>query len=167
MRLERLSGMGLQELASRGRQEAAKWLDRLPAIRSLTASRRSGDGLEETLAWAFQRFNEEAPGRFFAGVASDGIEHRLDRCLPPARLPLLEAAEAIGRKRFDLLGYRELSFGDPIDWRLDPVSGRRAPFAHWSRIDLLDSETMGDPKVIWELNRHQWLVTLGQAYRLD
>jgi hypothetical protein len=25
---------------------------------------------------------------------------------------------------------------------------------------------MGDPKVIWELNRHQWLVTLGQAYRL-
>jgi hypothetical protein len=25
---------------------------------------------------------------------------------------------------------------------------------------------MGDPKVIWELNRHQWLVTLGQAYRM-
>ena len=25
---------------------------------------------------------------------------------------------------------------------------------------------MGDPKVTWELNRHQWLVTLGQAYRL-
>jgi uncharacterized heparinase superfamily protein len=174
--------MGLQELASRGRQEAAKWLDRLggavagddgarrarlPAITAWIATRQSGDELERSLAWAFQRFNEEAPGRFFAGVGSDGIEHRLDRCLPPARLPLLEAAEALGRKRFDLLGYRELFFGDPIDWRLDPVSGRRAPFAHWSRIDHLDSEAVGDPKVIWELNRHQWLVTLGQAYRVD
>lgn len=175
MRLERLSGMGFQELASRGRQKAAKWIDRLggvvtgedgarrarlSALTALIASRQSGDELERALAWAFQRFNEESPGRFFAGAASDGTEKILDQ-------GLLAAAGTIGRKRFDLLGYRELFFGDPIDWRLDPVSGRRAPFAHWSRIDLFDSESMGDPKVIWELNRHQWLVTLGQAYRLD
>jgi hypothetical protein len=30
----------------------------------------------------------------------------------------------------------------------------------------LDDETIGDSKVIWEVNRHQWMVTLGQAYRL-
>ncbi|HEV8703085.1 MAG TPA: alginate lyase family protein [Candidatus Polarisedimenticolia bacterium] len=174
--------MGFQELASRGRQEAAKWLDRLGAsvvtedgarrrrllaITGAFASRQPGDAVERALGRAFQWFNENAPGRFFDGAASDGTEHLLGRCLPPARLQLLAAAGTIGRKRFDLLGYRELFFGDPIDWRLDPLSGRRAPFAHWSRIDLFDSEAMGDPKVIWELNRHQWLVTLGQSYRLD
>jgi Heparinase II/III N-terminus len=30
----------------------------------------------------------------------------------------------------------------------------------------LDAAAIGDSKVIWELNRHQWLVGLGQAYRL-
>jgi hypothetical protein len=37
---------------------------------------------------------------------------------------------------------------------------------HWSQIDPLDTDTVGDSKVIWELSRHQWLVRLGQAYRL-
>src|SRR5262249_50375611 len=56
--------------------------------------------------------------------------------------------------------------GDPIDWHLDPTSGRRAPLDHWSRIDHLDAARIGDVKVIWELNRCQWLVTLAQAYAL-
>jgi len=77
------------------------------------------------------------------------------------------AAEASCQGRFDLLGYRGLSFGDPVDWHLDPVSGRRAPSLHWSRIDSLDPEVVGDSKVVWELNRHQWLVTLAQAWRLS
>lgn len=29
-----------------------------------------------------------------------------------------------------------------------------------------DAEAVGDSKVVWDLNRHQWLVRLGQAYRL-
>jgi hypothetical protein len=37
---------------------------------------------------------------------------------------------------------------------------------HWSRIDPLDPAMVGDSKVTWELNRHQWLVTLAQAYQL-
>jgi hypothetical protein len=159
MRLQRLSGMGFHELASRGRQEAAKWLERLGSARV------TGDGGRPlrrlASAGAF------ASNRFFDGAASDATQHLLDESLPLARQQLLAVTEPIGRKRFDLLGYQGLFFGDPIDWHLDPVSGRRTRFAHWSRIDLLDSVAMGDPKVIWELNRHQWLVTLGQAYRLS
>jgi hypothetical protein len=181
MRLERLSGMGFHELASRGRQEAAKWLERIgiardpedgarrARYRSITGamtSRQPGDELERALGRGLQRFKQEAPDRFFDGASSDTTWQFLDKSLPATASELLAAAEPIGRKRFDLLGYRGLFFGDPIDWRLDPVSGRRARFAHWSRLDLFDTETMGDPKVIWELNRHQWLVTLGQAYRL-
>jgi hypothetical protein len=65
-----------------------------------------------------------------------------------------------------LLGYRDLPLPSPVEWDLDLVSGRRAPRAHWSRIDPLDPAGVGDSKVIWELNRHQWLVTLAEAARL-
>ena len=65
---------------------------------------------------------------------------------------------------FDLLGHERVSFGEPIDWHLDPSSGTRAPLRHWSRIAYLDPATVGDYKLLWEVNRHQHFVTLGQAY---
>ncbi|HEX7023838.1 MAG TPA: alginate lyase family protein, partial [Gemmatimonadales bacterium] len=44
---------------------------------------------------------------------------------------------------------------------------RRAPRGHWSTIPYLDAGRVGDHKVIWELNRQQWLVTLAQASALS
>lgn len=78
--------------------------------------------------------------------------------------PLLERADAIKKGTFDLLGHRGLEFGTPVDWLLEPVSGRRAPLVHWSRIDFLDSKVAGDKKITWELNRCQHFMTLGRAY---
>ncbi|HWP43369.1 MAG TPA: alginate lyase family protein, partial [Blastocatellia bacterium] len=63
-------------------------------------------------------------------------------------------------------GFKRLSFGDAIDWHLEPTTGRRAPLDHWSRIDYLNPDVAGDKKITWELNRHQHFVTLGQAYWL-
>ena len=79
---------------------------------------------------------------------------------------LIGAARRAADGRFDLLGHRDLSFGDPIDWQLDPLSGRRAPLVHWSRIPYLEFDAVGDHKLVWELNRHQHFVTLAQAYAL-
>src|SRR4029077_4331145 len=79
---------------------------------------------------------------------------------------VLIAAYHASHGRFDLLGYKALDFGDPIDWHLDPVAGRRAPQVHWSVLDPLDASQVGDSKVIWELNRHQWLVHLRQGRRV-
>jgi hypothetical protein len=76
----------------------------------------------------------------------------------------VERADRIGAGRFDLLGRRDLSFGMPIDWQCDPVRGARSPLVHWSRIKYLDPEVAGDHKLIWELNRHQYFLTLGRAY---
>ena len=53
------------------------------------------------------------------------------------------AADRTLAGRFDLLGYRDLWFGDPVDWHLDPVAGRRAPLVHWSRLDPLDARQRG------------------------
>jgi len=74
-------------------------------------------------------------------------------------------AAKIARHRFDLLGYRDLDFGDPIDWHFDPVHGKRAPRRPWHQIPFLDFDQIGDHKIIWELNRHQHLVTLAQDGR--
>ena len=159
--LRRLFRMGLPELACRSRQEALKWAERVHSVADShheckleTASRDSE---------SVRRFLRNAEESFFEGP----LDARLLEALPTQHCDeLVAAAEKIGRLRFDLLGYREVDFGDPPDWHLDPISGRRAPFVHWTRLDSLDYASLGDSKVICELNRHQWLVHLGQAYRL-
>ena len=79
---------------------------------------------------------------------------------------IIDKAGRITSGKFDLLGYKNLDFGDPIDWHLEPTSGKRIPLVHWSKLDYLDSDVAGDKKVTWELNRHQYFATLGQAYWL-
>jgi hypothetical protein len=79
---------------------------------------------------------------------------------------LCKRAEAALSGRFDLLGYHSLWFGEPIDWCLDPLRGRRAPDGHWSRVPYLDVGVVGDHKLVWELNRHRHFITLAQAYWL-
>ena len=83
-----------------------------------------------------------------------------------AEKQIVESADEIVRGKFDLLGWTGLEFGDPINWHWEPISGKVAPLTHWSRIDYLSPEVCGDKKIIWELNRHQHFVKLGQAYWL-
>ncbi|HEV8201675.1 MAG TPA: alginate lyase family protein [Candidatus Polarisedimenticolia bacterium] len=154
MRLERLTSIGPREIAVRSRQEFSKWIDRIlpPAARLVPLGEAAAPSA--------------GTGRgFFGGVESPVVPALFESRMGVPRAQLLAAARRFAEGRFDLLGYVELDFGGPIDWHLDPVSGRKAPLRHWSRIDPLDTD-LGDPKVIWELNRHQWLVTLAQAHRL-
>jgi hypothetical protein len=94
----------------------------------------------------------------------------MNRRFPDERDDIINIAEAALAGMFSLLGHIGLSFGDPpdspIDWSLDPVSCKRAPLLHWSQLHPLDPLGGGDPKVVWELNRHAHFVTLGQAYWL-
>jgi len=76
-----------------------------------------------------------------------------------------EAADRLLDGRFDLLGYRGVTVGDPPAWHRDPVHERYAPRAFWANVPYLDP-AIGDHKVIWELNRHQHFLTLGTAYWL-
>ncbi|MDB4881977.1 MAG: putative Heparinase family protein [Gemmatimonadetes bacterium] len=88
----------------------------------------------------------------------------LRRACPDAESSTRCRADQSADGVFDLLGHQRVSFGSPIDWHLDPSSGLRAPRRHWSRIAYLDPSVVGDYKLLWELNRHQHFVTLGQAY---
>jgi hypothetical protein len=88
-----------------------------------------------------------------------------DRAFPDPPLYARDEAERICEHRFDLLGYKDLDFGTPIDWHFDPVHDRRAPRKPWYQVPFLDFDQIGDHKIIWELSRHQHLVILAQAWQ--
>lgn len=65
--------------------------------------------------------------------------------------------------RLGILGY-DLETGPEIDWRRDYAHGGTSGTAYFRFIPYLDFTRVGDHKVIWELNRHQHLVLLAQAF---
>jgi len=156
--IRRLARTGVGELICRARQEASKLVERTGVV--------GRAGLGPAHGVTLERFRAVTPRHFFAGAVSDRTPSLVIDRMPEALDEIVKVAEAACRGRFDLLGYEGLSFGDPVDWSLDPVSGCRAPREHWSLLNPLDGNTVGDSKVVWELNRHQWMVQLGQAYGL-
>lgn len=168
--LGRIREMSLTEIAYRSQQEASKWLERVARIGSATSPRALLADRAPSIAdpeMALRMLREAAPRRSFRGLQDPSTFFALKERLPEECRELVTAAtDIVAGGRFDLLGYRQLSFGDPIDWRLDPVWGRQSPLVHWSQIDPLDPAVVGDSKIVWELNRHQWIVRLAQAWAL-
>ena len=168
--LGRLRQMSLMEIATRGQQEARKLFERLgPSAEygdPAAVLRRHAPALANPrLALGFLR--ETAPRRFFAGLADPQTFDVLQRRMPDHGKDIVAVAtDMVVTRRLDLLGHRMLPLGDPIDWHCDLVSKVRAPLVHWSTIDPLDFARVGDSKVVWELNRHQWIVRLAQAWAL-
>ena len=168
----KLRGRSAAELRERLGQAAAAFAERHSAAgrgalaldESTLAGRLAADVPRDPAA-LLERFRLRAPARAFGGLADrEATVAAIRDRAPDHEARTVARAEELLRGRFDLLGYQGLSFGSPIDWHLDPVAGRRAPLVHWSRVPYLDYEAVGDHKVTWELNRMQWLVTLGQAY---
>jgi hypothetical protein len=160
MQLSRIRRMSLAEIACRGRQQTSKWLERVdPRVgRRVSAGQRRS----AAAARALERFQAARAPKLFDPAVVPEIARRW----PASATGLIAAADRVCAGRFSLLGYDGLVFGAPVDWHLDPIWSRRAPHAHWSRVRPLDPDAVGDSKIVWELNRHQWLVTLAQAWQL-
>lgn len=148
MKLADVPRMGLHEVVTRARQEALKRLERA-GVRSTRTYAAPGPG-----------------GEFFSGALHPDTPALMASKFPKEREAILGRADDLLRGRFDLLGFGPIDLGGRFDWRTDPLSGARTPMIHWSRIDPLDAARVGNVKLVWELNRHQWMVTLGQAFRL-
>ena len=97
-------------------------------------------------------------------VDQESTVNELRKRWPESLERLTNEAQQIETGRFDLLGFKDLTFGTPPDWLLEPRSGKRSPLMHWSLLKELESHESGDKKIIWELNRHQFFITLGRAY---
>jgi hypothetical protein len=163
MSLKKLRGRTIGEFRERAGQAVSSWLER-------AGWRDSGEYAESVLSRRLNRsysdaINPVVQGPFFA--FADDRERTLAslRSADPAfESKLRNRADSIIAGRFDLLGYRGISIPDSIDWSRDPLAGVTAPQKHWSRIPFLDPAAVGDHKLVWELNRHQFLVVLAQAW---
>jgi len=118
------------------------------------------------------------PGAAGARQARSGLQLGL---LPDARVvaaALRETAYAaeytaeveriagqILRHRFPILGVT-VATGPAIDWRRDYLHQVSTGTPYFRRSPYLDFSRAGDHKVIWELNRHQHLILLAQAFLL-
>lgn len=171
-KFRKLSRISFHELRVRGSQVLAALVEKSSssklisddALRRLLDSKR----LDKLSAPDLRdHFRARTAPKFFA--AFDDPQATLAefrRRWPDAEKEIVERADRILDGHFDLLAFRNLSFGTPIDWHLEPVAGKRAPLVHWSRLNYLDAGLFGDKKIVWELNRHQYFATLGQAYWL-
>jgi hypothetical protein len=106
------------------------------------------------------------PPRFVLDPASAASLRRMVLTRwPTSAQRAAEDADSILRGEHDVLGYRGLSFarGDArIDWHFDPVHHRQAPRLFYANVPFLDA-AVGDHKIIWEINRHQYWMRLGRA----
>lgn len=174
----RIKALSADEIRVRGRQalvafcERNGWssLSKLPsdqAMFDLFASELSGSHTNLSAERCLEHFQTRTEPQFFASFANrDVTSSEFQLRWPSGAKAIVEQAERITNGRFDLLGYRNLNFGDPINWQLEPVANKQTPLIHWSRLNYLDAEITGDKKIVWELNRHQYFATLGQAYWL-
>ncbi|MBO0860339.1 MAG: alginate lyase family protein [Chloracidobacterium sp.] len=176
-RLSKIRQLTLNELRIRAVQRFAILSDRLRRGRAHQMSDDEllhefkpswrGEDAADTLSHSLQ-----AKSRPFLPWLEDRkkIVEIMKRRFRSERATIIKTAEDALAGKFSLLGHSGLSFGDPpdtpIDWSLDPVSGKRGALRHWSKLHPLDPLDGGDPKIVWELNRHAHLVTLGQAYWL-
>jgi hypothetical protein len=115
--------------------------------------------------------HSSATPKFFFGNGKDHDGPALRATLLREQLPqeaesIIHDADSICRHGFHLLGYETIDYGPIIDWHRDPVHGKHTPSKPWFKINFLDFREAGDHKIIWELNRHQHLVTLAKAWCL-
>jgi hypothetical protein len=76
---------------------------------------------------------------------------------------IVDLADQIQRHRFPILA-SIIDAGPDIHWRRDYQRGIETGLIYFRRIPYLDTPLAGDHKVIWELNRHEHLIVLAQAY---
>jgi hypothetical protein len=79
---------------------------------------------------------------------------------------LLGYADDILGRQLPLLGI-SIQTDREIRWRRDYLAKIETDTRYFRRIPYLDASRVGDHKLIWELNRHQHLVTLAQAFLLS
>ena len=76
---------------------------------------------------------------------------------------VIALAEQARAHRFPILGLT-IETGPEIRWRRDYASEIETGLDYFRVVPYLDASRAGDHKVIWELNRHQHLVVLAQAF---
>ncbi len=173
-KLHKLRDKSAHEWLTRGRQELAKWQERLfskgcaemsdAQLRKALSGASTPDILDETLS-ALRKRMRETPRLTPAFNQRAEVTRLMRERFPAETQRLIAQADDICAGRFTIFE-QTFDFGTTPDWHREPRSGKRTPLEHWSKLDYLNPDFAGDKKFTWELSRHQCFITLGQAYWL-
>ena len=112
---------------------------------------------------------KDSPAYLFGAAERERLIAQWQVAYPASVQATLTQADAIQRRQFEMLGTRyDFSAVDEVDWNWDAAAGHRWPPHTRERLDrwLWADRAYGDYRPLWELNRHQYFVTLGRAYWL-
>jgi hypothetical protein len=159
-RLNRAKRLGWNEVAVRLGQFASSRIDWLKF-------RAGHKFLETNFGKTDDILNPQPLGQFFFPSKEVPVLcEQLKRVFPEQAADIVQHADKLCKHRFDLLGYSDLDYGVNIDWHLDIVHQKSAPRKPWFKIEYLNFGQVGDAKITWELNRHQYFPVLAKAYWL-
>jgi uncharacterized heparinase superfamily protein len=123
--------------------------------------------LEATDASSVSELWARLADRIYAIPISAVTEREYERACPGDLSRIAAAAHAAIERRVDLLGTGPIELGSPIDWHRDFKTGHTWPPAFMRDIDYTNLGRPSDVKVPWEISRLQWLIPVGQLYRLS
>jgi hypothetical protein len=136
-KLNRLCDMSLGETLGRGRQELTKLADRFLTLdarevgvkslyHELSATMRGGSA-SGPAEMSLERLRAKR-GLFLPSLARRaGVIEIMNKRFRRERDEIVASAEKAVAGKFDLLGFTDLDFGFPIDWRLAPPQRRSRP----------------------------------------
>lgn len=122
--------------------------------------------LESTEASSVGELWARLADRIYAIPISSVTEREYERACPGDFERIAAAAQAAMERRVDLLGSGQINLGSPIDWHRDFKTGQTWPPEFMRDIEYSNLDRPSDVKVPWEISRLQWLIPVGQLYRL-
>jgi hypothetical protein len=144
----------------------SRWDASKVASTDLRASLEAGDGDPAAALLPEYLTGRTAPAFFWDFSDRQKLVAEFRKHFPSRVEEILQGAEAICNHRFGIFSYPEAQCGPRIPWRRDLVHGLESPLDHYSLIATLDFQSVGDSKIVWEINRFQHFFTLCEAYLL-
>lgn len=80
---------------------------------------------------------------------------------------IIRQADSLCNRTYQFFGAKYSFNEEAIDWHLEPMSNKSWPKLFFKDIKYIGYDRIGDIKIPWEFNRHQFLVTLAQAYYIS
>jgi len=122
---------------------------------------------EEDVSWWLGQELTVGRGRLLPGAREASALGAGLSVLGVERDETMAAAESILEGSVSAFGWSTLEIGKSPDWLRDPVSRSAWPQTFWADVDFRGIGDLGDPRYVWEVNRHHHLVTLGRAFALS
>jgi uncharacterized heparinase superfamily protein len=115
-------------------------------------------------SWWLHHMQHRTEPRFLLdGSQLQGCIELYPTLFPSEAKRVVSAADDVCRGNFSLLGVA-CQLPGAIRWQDDPATGQPWPRTFYR--DLNPADVGVDPKHVWELNRHEFLIDCGKAYRL-